>query len=206
MEGRLTRLRRGPKPSQAVFVLLSVWGCGEVSPPRAVDAPSAQELRLENVSVLRWGQGGEPRGPRGPGQPEAPPRADVLQLSAHAGRASLDRARREIRAEDVSVDAFSRGQERVGRLHAETATADVDAERLVASGHVRITDDVGRVIETRQVIYTPRDQRVVAPTPVVLRGENFELRAPRVTLDLEARQLEIAGPTEAKIEPQRRER
>ena len=106
----------------------------------------------------------------------------------------------------ASLNASSRGQERVGRLHAETATADVDAERLVASGHVRITDDVGRVIETRQVIYTPRDQRVVAPTPVVLRGENFELRAPRVTLDLEARQLEIAGPTEAKIEPQRRER
>lgn len=157
------------------------------------------------MSVLRWGRGGEPRGPRDPGSPEAP-RADVLQLSARAGRATLDRARREIRAEDVSVDAFSKGQERLGRLHAETATADVDAERLVASGHVRVTDDVGRVIETRQVIYTPRDQRVVAPTPVLLRGENFELRAPRVTLDLEGRQLEVAGPTEAKIEPQRRDK
>ena len=61
-------------------------------------------------------------------------------------------------------------------------------------------------IETSQVIYTPQDQRVVAPAPVVLRGANFELRAPRVELDLERRQLEIAGPTEAKVEPQRRDK
>lgn len=201
MGGRRIRLRRGWKPSQAVFVLLSAWGCGQVVPPRAVDAPSAQELRLENVSVLRWGQGGDSLGS-----------ADVLQLSAHAARARLDRARREIRAEEVSVDAFSRGlsaesgPRRAGRLYAETATTDVDAARLVASGHVRIVDDFGRVLETSQVIYTPQDQRVVAPAPVVLRGANFELRAPRVELDLERRQLEIAGPTEAKVEPQRRDK
>ncbi|MFO0729123.1 MAG: LPS export ABC transporter periplasmic protein LptC, partial [Myxococcota bacterium] len=185
----------GPKRSQVVGLFLAVFawsGCVEETPRTDASLPKAEELRVEGLDLSRWGRRGETAGPEAP------------ELSAHASRATLDRSTQRIRAEEVVIDAYSPTRAHLGRMLADTATTDLDGERLVATGHVRITDEVGRTIETTRVIYTPANARVVAPDPVRLSGGNFEIQAPRAELDLSAQTIEVPGLVQGKVWPEKR--
>jgi LPS export ABC transporter protein LptC len=86
-------------------------------------------------------------------------------------------------------------------IKADRARAEVKKETIQLEGNVAITDAANRVLETNRASYDGRTEIVVAPGPVTIRGDNFMARGSSLTADLKARQVDVAGPMNARVEP-----
>lgn len=126
-----------------------------------------------------------------------------LRERVKAERVVLERGREVVRGQQVRAMRFETGPEGPPRAVAQAPIGRVEAATRTAqlSGGVTVRDAQGRVLETATVTHDAAQDRLHGASPVVVRGDDFQLEGRGFELRLGDDQLRIEGPVRATVEP-----
>lgn len=150
----------------------------------------------------------DPAGPRGL---ELPPaeltgvqfegyRGELRDVLVTAAAATVDMGERKARLRQVSI-AFSEATRGAIEVTAPAGEFRLDQDDFVLTGGVAGSARAGERFRTDTLRYDSAMQLLASESPVSIDRANLDLRADRMTLELDSRRLRLTGNVQARVVP-----